>query len=190
MMRRLFLKAVIGTLAALAGSVVLPKLKTVFAHDERLGAIDNDEQMATLLAFGETLLPASIFFERNELAQEIDGQALRMAAVRGHYRAAANLLDETALLRAGRLFRELPLADRQAIVTAIMPSVSPDQLTGRLYNKVLISPRRRLFADVALRRMNQAVYRTSMGWRIVHYGHHIGGPAADPLEYTQPPKAL
>lgn len=187
MKRRSFVAIVASAFALVAGGLVLPHLKVIVARQEGLGFVDGENQMATLLAFGEALLPRDVALANAELEHMINVQTNHMPDVLAQYRAAVNLLDETALLRIGLTFRELSVAQRQDVVRALFPPISPDSRAGRVFNKIFVSPRRRQFADHALRRMNQAIYRTSMGWRIVGYQHYIGTPAADPLEYSTPP---
>lgn len=186
MRRRTFLSALVAMAAAFAsGGFILSRLRVDLDVKASLGVIGDEDQMATLLSLAEAMLPMNVIFDESGVRRAIDVQTQRMPGLLPEYQRAVLLLDESASQFGGMGFKELSIERRQQVIRAVMPMFSMDDSVGRVLNRVTVAPRRRAFAAFVVRRVNQAIYSTPVGWQVVGYKHYIGMPAEDPLEYTR-----
>jgi hypothetical protein len=173
-----------GAVEAIVSRIVDVRLDV----DANLGLLTEDE-MRTILALAEVLVPpapGAPAWGTDPIRDHVNRTTSGRRGYLPEYRKAVRLLQRES---ASTSFADRTLEERDRVVEAILWRYSGrDQRTFRR-ERFLVSKGRRAFRAFVVHDLLQAYYRSPVGWAIVGYGHYPGSPAADPRDYTRPPKA-
>jgi hypothetical protein len=160
--------------------------------DERSGTGRlGEEEMREIVALGEALLPqdrdaaaAGAFVRRH-----VNERTTRKNGYLEEYERAVLLLQETTykVLDSAEQFSALPMADRNAVLAALLESRREGiQRARNLLDRVFGSGEVPAFKVYVAEDLLKAYYRSPEGWGVVGYSNYPGVPARDPREYTRP----
>jgi hypothetical protein len=198
--RRDFLVATLGGGLGVVSSVVLAqpatrRLRGLFAapepgldEDSALGLL-SDEEMEEVFALAEALFPQDqdITATRHFVRHYVNGRTTSRQGYLAEYQRAVALLQETTneLLDTGQQFSELPMADRNAVLSELLEPPRTGRI-GHFFDRIFGSGEIPAFRAHVVRDLLQAFYRSPDGWAVVGYSNYPGVPARDPREYTRP----
>jgi hypothetical protein len=146
--------------------------------------------MREILALGEALLPqdqdaATERFVRHH----VNERTTRKDGYLREYERAVLLLQDTTreVLDSAERFSALPMADRNAVLAALLESRREGiQRARNLLDRVFGSGEVPAFRIYVAEDLLKAFYRSPEGWGVVGYSNYPGVPARDPREYTRP----
>lgn len=154
-----------------------------------------EEEMATLLALVEVLIPPRHRAEPADSRIVIDAATSSVAGVLDEYRRGARLLQEASQSSYGTRFESLPLGRRERVVDGMLWRYAAESPSGDLADQLIKVQRRleRLRYDEPSRRFRQLVVRDLLhrfyldrAVALIGYSN-IPGVAGDPRAYVNAP---
>jgi hypothetical protein len=201
MKRRLFLALAGGGLAAAAAFASQLNRVERFIVRHRRPRLDRhsptgrlaEAEMKTILALAEVLIPIPPSDDVNaKIGAHIDQQTTTSNGFLKEYRAAAVLLDTTAMELVGKKpFFELDRPERTSIVAAILPNADTASGRGQRLKSLLLPRDHRAFKAFIVRDILTGFFRKAPAeaWALVGYARYPGIPG-DPRAYARISESL
>ncbi len=151
-----------------------------------LGTLRDDE-MLTVIAFGEVLVPAAFTPPGNFFREFVDRTTQTQPGYLKEYQRAVRLLDTTApSFSKVKLFRDLTVPERDKVLQALLWRYDAGDKIISKFEKFATSRDASALRQYIMSPLIAYYYRSPYGWAVVGYKHFPGVPPADPMAYTRP----